>query len=62
MQRMNNDELRTYLVQLNSLKAFCRETGLAYSTMCQFRSGYRKELKPLTRMALMNVIFMKGKK
>ena len=58
---MTTDELRGYLSQVPNLSAFARETGLAYSTLHQFKQGFRKTLKPLTHKALEKAIKKKDK-
>jgi hypothetical protein len=59
---METKELRAYLVQQPNLKAFCRETGLSYSTMHKFLRGHSTELKGVTKNALEFAIFQKEQK
>lgn len=59
---MTTDQLLAYLKAQNNLSAFCRETGLSYSTMHKFVSGQVKELKGSTKKLLELAIFQKEQK
>jgi len=42
---MTTEQLLAYLKAQENLSAFCRDTGLSYSTMHKFVRGQVKELK-----------------
>lgn len=59
---MTNDQIRKYLLEMKNLSGFCRDSGLAYTTLYQFRTGTHHELRRLTRDALVKAINKHSKK